>query len=136
MNPSRVGGRAWPSRRARPWLTALLEGRGALPGTVAYFAPRSVSSRLFYVSSEKSTNEDTFLHNDGVQLRSSLRNAIGFKFDKRLPAISVIPVKAIDTIDFVPKDTDDSNRVIKFAMQVLLLDPVHFETEIWIHKDR
>ena len=92
--------------------------------------------RLFYVSSEKSANEDTILHNDGVQLRSSLRNAIGFKFDKRLPAMSVIPVKAIDTIDFVPKDTNDINRVIKFAMQVLLLDPVHFETEIWIHKDR
>ena len=92
--------------------------------------------RLFYVSSEKFTDGECNDHNDGVQLRTSLRNAIGFHFENCIPAISVIPVKAIDTIHFLPKNTSGSNRVIKFAMQVFLLDPVHLETEIWIHKDR
>ncbi len=98
--------------------------------------------RLFYVSLEKASNKDEeeekeiVSHNDGVQLRASLRNAIGLRFENRLPAMSVVPVKAIDAIDFGPENTFNENKVIKFAMQVLIFDPVHLGTEIWIHKDR
>jgi diphthine-ammonia ligase len=92
--------------------------------------------RLFYVSSEKSTDGGNVVLNDGVQLRTSLRNAIGFQFENKLPATSVVPVKAISTIGVLPSNACDNNRVIMFAMQVLLLDPVHLETEIWINKDR
>ena len=92
--------------------------------------------RLFYVSSEKSTDGGNAMLNDGVQLRTSLRNAIGIQFENKLPATSVVPVKAISTIGVLPRNECDNNRVIMFAMQVLLLDPVHLETEIWINKDR
>jgi hypothetical protein len=91
--------------------------------------------RLFYVSTAKSANGGYVVHNDGVQLRSSLRNAIGFQFANSLPAISVVSVKAISTID-VSKSTREDSRGILFAMQVLLLDPVRLETEIWINEDR
>ena len=92
--------------------------------------------RLFYVTSEKSADGEHVAHNDGVQLRTSLRNAIGFRFENKLPATTVVPVKAISTIGVLPRNECDSNEVIMFAMQVLLLDPVHLETEIWVNKDR
>jgi len=108
-----------------------------LSETRAGLDSRSIAHvRLFYVSSEKSFAGEYVSHNDGGQLRTSLRTAIGFRFENLVPAMSVIPVKAIHTIDFAPESTSEENRVIKFAMQVLLLDPVHLETEIWIHKDR
>jgi len=95
-----------------------------------------VHIRLFYVSSKKSTNGGYAVHNDGVQLRITLLNAIGSKFENNLPATSVIPVKAISTVGVLPRNTHDDNRVIAFAMQVLLHDPIHLETEIWINKNR
>mmetsp|Transcript_20030 Transcript_20030/g.41175 ORF Transcript_20030/g.41175 Transcript_20030/m.41175 type:complete len:865 (+) Transcript_20030:225-2819(+) len=92
--------------------------------------------RLFFVSSKESADGQYIVCNDGVQLRSSLSAAVNSMMENNHPATSVIPVKAIDTIGVVPKHVGNENRIIMFAMQVLLLDPVHLETEIWIHKDR
>ena len=92
--------------------------------------------RLFFVSSEESADGQYIVRNDGVQLRSSLSAAVNSIIENNHVATSVIPVKAIDTIGVVPKHVGNENRIIMFAMQVLLLDPVHLETEIWIHKDR
>lgn len=92
--------------------------------------------RLFCVSPEKSTNAEYLCLDDGFQLRSALRNAISSKVDHNHPASSIIPVKAIDTIGLLPQTSSDGSGAIMFAMQVLLLDPVHLETEIWINKDR
>jgi len=93
--------------------------------------------RLFYVSSEQSTSDGQHLvRNDGVQLRSSLNAAVASSLTNNRAATSVVPVRSIDTIGIESKKSDDKSRTILFAMQVLLLDPVHLETEIWIHKDR
>ena len=50
-----------------------------------------------------------------------------------VPAASVVPVQAIDVINGLPSSKDSKALL---AMQVLLIDPVHMETEIWIRKDR
>jgi len=92
--------------------------------------------RLFYVSSEQTTDGEYIVRDDGVQLRASLRAIISSKIQKNQPAISVIPVKGIDTIVMLRKESRNIKRRIMFAMQVLILDPIHLETEMWIHKDR
>ena len=95
-----------------------------------------VHIRLFYISTEKSSDGGYTVINDGVQLRTSLLNAMNLIFGKNLPAISVIPVNAINTACIPRGKTCDGDRFIMFAMQILLLDPVHLETEIWINKGR
>ena len=95
-----------------------------------------VHIRLFYVSSEQSTNGEYVVNDDGVQLRASLRAIISSKVENNRPAISVIPVKGLNTIGMLPKEKGNVNSGIMFAMQVLIFDPIHLETEVWIHKDR
>ena len=95
-----------------------------------------VHIRLFYISTAKSSEGGYTVINDGVQLRTSLLNAMNLIFGKNLPAISVVPVNAINTACIPRGKTCDGNRLIMFAMQILLLDPVHLETEIWINKGR
>jgi len=92
--------------------------------------------RLFYVSSEQFMDGEYIIRDDGVQLRASLRAVISSKIQKNQPAISVIPVKGIDTIIMLRNESRNIKRRIMFAMQVLILDPIHLETEMWIHKDR
>lgn len=95
-----------------------------------------VHIRLFYVSSEQSTNGEYVVSDDGVQLRTSLRAIISSKIKNNHPSTSVIPVKGINTIGMSPKEKGNVNSGIMFAMQVLILDPIHLETEVWIHKGR
>eukprot|EP00536_Pseudo-nitzschia_multiseries_P002113 jgi/Psemu1/301240/fgenesh1_kg.28_\ len=97
---------------------------------------KTIHVRLFYVSSEESTEGQYVVRNDGIQLRSSLNAAVATKMESNRAATSVVPVKSIDTIGIESKQLSNESRTIMFAMQVLLLDPVHLETEIWIHKDR
>ena len=94
-----------------------------------------VHVRLFYNCS-KSTDGKYVVGDDGLLLRSSLRAVINSKIMKNQPAISVIPVKGIETLGMPRKCKGKNKGLIMFAMQVLIFDPVHLETEVWIHKDR
>jgi hypothetical protein len=98
----------------------------------------TVHIRLFYVATENVTRNNIVVKDDGVALRSALAAAVASKAGRKTPAMTVVPVQAIDTIgweqDSVKETTED--QTVMFALQVLCLDPVHFETELWIHKDR
>eukprot|EP00934_Nitzschia_sp_Nitz4_P008816 Nitzschia sp. Nitz4//scaffold45_size130396//106541//109024//NITZ4_003469-RA/size130396-processed-gene-0.201-mRNA-1//1//CDS//3329552458//8806//frame0 len=91
--------------------------------------------RLFYVATVKSSSGDILPCNDGVRLRSALERAVS-KWDSNdvtFPATSVVPVSSIDLLH--ANAALFSKRAF-LSMQVVLLDPVHLETNIWIRKNR
>jgi hypothetical protein len=95
--------------------------------------------RLFYVSSEQNALGEEFVpRDDGVQLRVSLRTLVSSKIRNNPPSTTVVPVRAIHISGHKTNTSGGSYTLssTKFAMQVLVVDPVHLETEIWIHKDR
>jgi hypothetical protein len=73
---------------------------------------------------------------DGVQIRSAFHSAVAHWCGSgtSLPAITVVPVHTINVLNSEVHPT--SPKVIALALQVILVDPVHLETDIWIHKDR
>jgi diphthine-ammonia ligase len=89
--------------------------------------------RLFYVPSVLNTEGEC---PDVATLHTSLQTVINARVHDNAPASTVVPVLAIDTIGYRDKTVNQPEWHASFAMQVLLLDPVHLETEIWIHKDR
>ena len=95
--------------------------------------------RLFYVASEQNTMDGDFIpRDDGVELRSSLRSLVNSKIKNNPTATTVVPVRGIHISGHNTNSSGGSNTLssTKFAMQVLVIDPVHLETEIWINKDR
>lgn len=91
--------------------------------------------RLFYVATGKSSTGDIKAKNDGLQIRISLQSAIKSWAGGRgsCPSTTVVPVHAIDVIS---SSFSFEGKVPLFAMQALIIDPIHMETEIWIRKDR
>jgi diphthine-ammonia ligase len=92
----------------------------------------SIHIRLFFVSTEQSSGGRVI--DDGVQLRSLLRAAVASKIGTNTTATTAVPVRAINTSCWTARTIGSGLAV--FAMQILMVDPVHFETELWIHKDR
>jgi diphthine-ammonia ligase len=95
--------------------------------------------RLFYVASEHCRDHcgRKVVRDDGVHLRTSLHGLVGSFVTENPPSTTVVPVLAIDSFGtnlYRPEASD--SKIGKLAMQVFLADPVHLETEIWIHKDR
>jgi hypothetical protein len=107
----------------------LAEGRSGLSSSNA------IHVRLFYVATEFSGSGNALAKDDGLQLRSFMQSAIASwgKDKDSVPAVSVVPVQAIDVINGLPSSKDLKALL---AMQVLKVDPVHMETEIWMQKDR
>jgi hypothetical protein len=101
-------------------------------------ASNIIHVRLFYISSEQNALHGIFSpRNDGVQLRASLRSIVSSRMRNNPPATSVVPVQGIYISDQNTNISEGSSTLsTQFAMQVLVADPVHLETEIWIHKDR
>ncbi|KAL3906782.1 MAG: hypothetical protein SGARI_003843, partial [Bacillariaceae sp.] len=87
--------------------------------------------RLFYVSSELRNDGASFVPEDGVQIQASLKGAVASIVAGNTPATTAVPVIAIDCCG-----TNFGTDTIQLAMQLLVIDPVHLETEVWIHKDR
>ena len=65
-----------------------------------------------------------------------MRTAIASIDSDNPPAATVVPVRAIGMCGLKKTAINCSNNIAKYAMQVVLVDPVHMETEVWIHKDR
>ena len=93
--------------------------------------------RLFYVSSELCSDGTSFAREDGIQIQASLKGAVASIVPENAPATTAVPVIAIDSYGpkfGTRKQSEDNN--VQLAMQILVIDPVHLETDIWIHKDR
>ena len=101
----------------------LAEGRSGLCATY------SLSVRLYYIATAKES------HDDGLQVRSALQSALAAwrGADHQTPASTVIPVQAIHLLHTKPIS---AARSVFLAMQVLVVNPIHLETEIWIHHGR
>lgn len=95
----------------------------------------SIHIRLFFISSARSSHGRKEAIDDGVQLRSLLRSTVASMIGNNTPATTVVPVRAIKTSCWTRK-TNKASGLVVYAMQTLLANPVHFETELWIHKDR
>jgi enamine deaminase RidA (YjgF/YER057c/UK114 family) len=91
--------------------------------------------RLYYVATKQYSDDEIAVKDDGVLLRSSLQSAISSwrKGDALLPASTVVPVQAMKLI---ASNSKTESLTTFLAMQILVLDLVHMETEIWIQKDR
>jgi diphthine-ammonia ligase len=98
-------------------------------------AANTVHVRLYYVATEKSSIGEIKVKDDGVALRSSLQSSIASwrKNEESLPVSTLVPVQGMKLI--TPK-SNVKEMVTMMAMQVLVFDPVHMETEIWINKGR
>jgi diphthine-ammonia ligase len=92
--------------------------------------------RLYYVA----CSSDDAASDDGIRWRTSLASSLAAKAsflacninDKvRMPATSVIPVSGIN---FIRGEAPDNEPFV--AAQVMAIDPVHMETELWIHIGR
>lgn len=107
---------------------ALSEGRSGLgPSDLLHV-------RLFHVATQRSTTGRIEPLDDGVQLRSTLQRALCKWGDNTaLPASTVVPVNYMDLIN---TEKQIENRYLFLSMQAFFVDPVHLETNIWIHKDR
>jgi enamine deaminase RidA (YjgF/YER057c/UK114 family) len=107
----------------------LAEGRSGLK------AANTVHVRLYYVATEQSSSGEIKVKDDGLALRSSLQSSIASwrKNEESLPASTLVPVQGMKLI--TPK-SNAKELVTMMAMQVLVVDPVHMETEIWINKGR
>ena len=107
----------------------LAEGRSGLK------AANTVHVRLYYVATEQSSSGEIRVNDDGVALRSSLQSSIASwrKNEESLPASTLVPVQGLKLI--TPK-SNAKEMVTMMAMQVLVVDPVHMETEMWINKGR
>jgi diphthine-ammonia ligase len=107
----------------------LAEGRSGLN------AADAIHVRLYYIAANVTEEGDAVALDDGLQLRSSLESAIATWGSNKtsLPSSSVVPVSGLNLIN---STIDMQDVVMLFAMHVLVIDPVHFETEKWINKDR
>jgi diphthine-ammonia ligase len=107
----------------------LAEGRSGLK------AANTVHVRLYHVATEQSSSGEIKVKDDGVGLRSSLQSSIASwrKNEESLPASTLVPVQGMKLIT---AKSNTKDMVTMMAMQVLVVDPVHMETEIWINKGR
>jgi len=86
-----------------------------------------VNLRLYYLATGK-------YKRDGVLLRSSLARMLAEECASYgMPSSSVIPV---GRMRLVHSNFQLEHERTIMAMQVLVMDPVHFETELWIHHGR
>jgi len=109
----------------------LVEGRTGMATNHA------IHFRLFYTATRRLTSGGMEAWTDGLQIRSAFQSAISTWWGNHvsLPAITVVPVHTIKVLNSKVHPSS-SSKVITLALQVLLADPVHLETDIWIHKDR
>ena len=126
-------------------LSGALAGEGGSP---TGFHSRSVlHARLYYIASKVdcSSGKKT-LQDDGLLVRSSLQASLASFCSSPSsdagslpPTLSVIPVQAINQL-YVNNDNDGneplSTTTIIMALQATVIDPVHLETELWIHHGR
>jgi diphthine-ammonia ligase len=98
-------------------------------------AANTLHVRLYYVATEQSSSGEIKVKDDGIALRSSLQSSIASwrKNEESLPVCTLVPVQGMKLI--TPK-SNAKDMVTMMAMQVLVVDPVHMETEIWINKGR
>lgn len=93
--------------------------------------------RLYYVTSTE--DGAAFPGDDGVSWRSSLATSLAVNVARRgnntprhmRPATSVIPVRGMK---FARGDNLDTGPFL--ALQAMAIDPIHMETEMWIHHGR
>jgi diphthine-ammonia ligase len=97
---------------------------------------KAVHLRLFQTATRRLASGCVEALTDGVQIRSAFHSAVAHWCGSgtSLPAITVVPVHTINVLNSEVHPT--SPKVIALALQVILVDPVHLETDIWIHKDR
>lgn len=92
--------------------------------------------RLFHSSTKISLLGSVEATSDGIQIRTSLQSAVAkwcTSSMSSIPAVSVVPVHSITLLH---QNANESSTMTPFALQVVLVDPVHLETDVWIHKDR
>ncbi len=100
--------------------------------------------RLYYIGAElfEISEEDTVcVIDDGMRLRTALTTVLVSRFaasgqspSVTIPATTVVPVQAMKVVP--PSSSVAIEGTTIMAMQVLLADPVHLETELWIHHCR
>lgn len=107
---------------------ALAEARSGLGPSSTFHV------RLFYDASAGLDEDNVPAGDDGVFVRTCLQTAVALCSKSRccLPAVSAVPVTAIDVTGI----STPRYHTPMFAMQILLFDMVHAETETWIQKDR
>ena len=105
--------------------------------------------RLFYVPSKvQQESGEKVIEDDGLLLRSAFQAALASCFasshDKRrnglsIPASSIIPAQAIHLLrqkEDVKISTSTTSQSIFMALQILAIDPLRMESELWIHHGR
>jgi diphthine-ammonia ligase len=91
--------------------------------------------RLFHTATRRVASGTLEANEDGLHIRSAFQSAVAkWGDDAALPATSVVPVHTINILNSTPSASGGGQ--ILLAVQALLVDPVHTETDIWIRKDR
>jgi hypothetical protein len=97
----------------------------------------ALNVRLYYVSTSRNDlGELTAVESDGVRIRSAFQHALAAQWPsaETVPATTLIPVQGLTVLNL--GTSADSRTLTFFAMQIVLVDPVHMESEIWIHHGR
>lgn len=108
--------------------------------------------RLFYMSASLVPSKGESIQvkplDDGSRLRCALHSALTLRWCKQgqsrtinIPACTVVPVQEMTMIKTESdgggcNGRDHIGGHVLLAMQLLLVDPIHTETEIWIHDGR
>lgn len=92
--------------------------------------------RLYYVATCRDDSGNLSVENDGVQIRSAFQMAVASQWydSKHAPATTLVPVQGMKLIRREATKYDDSCTM--FAMQLVVMDPVHMELEQWISHGR
>ena len=126
-------------------LSGALAGEGGSP--TGFHSRNALHGRLYYLASKVdcASGEKT-LQDDGLLVRLSLEASLATLCDSPSsgagslrPTLSVIPVQAITQLHVTNKNDGHeslSTTTAIMALQVFVIDPVHLETELWIHHGR
>ena len=120
-----------------------------LPSRTGLSLCQCLQLRLYYAAEiESSSNDNIGAANagstygsiwEGTGMRSSFENATASFWTRHgecsPPATTVVPVSSIKLLRR-QRSSDHSRARIVFAIQAMVVDPVHLETEIWIHRGR
>lgn len=96
--------------------------------------------RLYYTGALFGDGTSTVI-DDGMRLRTALSSAIasqavasGSGTISNVPIATIVPVQALKVV--FPSSSTVIEGTTVLAMQIFIVDPVHMETELWIHHGR
>ena len=100
-----------------------------------------VHVRLYHIGACLSNSRENTVIDDGMRLRAALNGVVSSRFAAagiisvtNVAAVSVVPVQAMKVVP--PSTSTAIEGMTVLAMQIFLADPVHMESELWIHHAR